>query len=321
MLLKKHLKMTAFYVALIFIPQHLFAQLQENRALQESYGRLELVENLEMRTARFGFGFVHHGNQIFISNGSGIENSHKRDLEIYDIETDTWHAPDLFLHPKRYSSLEIVDNKLYVFNGSFGYSMNDDLEIVDIESNTISVEKGRPSAASQAGSATLSGKIYSFGGSYDKNHFSDHFYKYNPKSKKWIELASMPEQKETRGVFIDGILYTVGGFNGEMSNKIHTYDPGTNEWKLFANLPYGLSANNLAKNENIIWIVGDYVNLSFIASLNVVTKKFTVYESESFIGRRHAGVVCHNNRLIVFGGNTNSKTLSSLRSMQIFEIP
>lgn len=322
MLARKFLNKTAFQIALIFIPVQLVGQLQANEPLTESFGQLRLVENLEMKTARFGFGFTYDGSKIFIANGSVIKDPFRGDIEFYDIENDTWNTSDVSLGRKRYASLEIVDNKLYIFNGIFRRSLIDSLEIVDLENTTVSVVRGSPSSARYGGSATFNKEVYSFGGSYDQYRFSDRLFKYNPESKRWIELARMPEQKETQGVFVDGILYTVGGygFRGKTSNKIHSYDPKANEWKLFATLPYGLSANALAKNENTIWIAGDYVNLGFIASLNVATKKLTVYKSDEFIGRRHAGVVHHKGRLIVFGGNTNADRESSLRIMQVFEI-
>ena len=55
----------------------------------------------------------------------------------------------------------------------------------------------------------MNGELYVFGGAktYKKpKRYSNKLHKYDPIANEWIELANMPEAKETKGVFIDGKL-------------------------------------------------------------------------------------------------------------------
>ena len=239
-------------------------------------------------------------------------------IERYDQANETWELLDTKLTQKRYGSMELIGDQLFIFNGSTGNSRNNLMEVYDLIGNTLEVKAENPYPVSNAGSATWNGEIYSFGGKSGK-YYSNRLYKYDPKSDSWTRLAKMKEKKQTQGEIINGKLYTVGGYNGKTSNKIHEYDIETDTWTHFADLPVTISAHSTTVADDKIWIVGDYEKLSFLASFEPKTKEFITYKSD-LKGRRHSGCAILNNELFVFGGNNTSDQNSSLKSVQVFKL-
>ena len=183
----------------------------------------------ELNIARYGFGYTSDSKFIYISNGGSIVFPFQNSIERYDHSTQTWEILDVELKQKRYGSMELIDDKLFIFNGSTSNSKNDLMEVYDLIDNKLEVKKGSPYPVSYAGSATYNGEIYSFGGKSGKI-YSNRLYKYDPKSDSWTKLAKMKEKKQTQGEIINGKLYTIGGYNGKSSNKIHEYDIETDTW-------------------------------------------------------------------------------------------
>lgn len=115
----------------------------------------------------------------------------------------------------------------------------------------------------------------------------------------------MPEAKGTSGRIIDGILYVFGGYNGEVSTMIDSYNLQNKTWTFIGNMPVGISSHGTAVSGKYIWIVGSYDNIYSLALFN--TDNYNFYQpTNDMIGRRHAGVILIGDYLYIYGGNQAS---------------
>ena len=80
----------------------------------------------------------------------------------------------------------------------------------------------------------------------------------------WVEIASIPQARiEAMTTVADGKIYVMGGFYNSTwaaGNRVHVYDPTTNQWAQLANLPIILTHAGIAVDGNNIWVVGGFNN-------------------------------------------------------------
>ncbi len=282
-------------------------------------------------------------NGKFIYKSGGQTYSFKGNIdaiETYNPADDTWKIIGQGLVARSEHNIEYVPslNKLYIFNGEYSptntfnpsrqlyasrstkIKMTDVIEIIDLNTNTVSITESNPYPVSNAGSAVWNNKIYFFGG-WNPMGYSDRFYEYDPEKDDWEELDEMPESKRVEGKIVDGVLYTIGGYdNGTSGFKtIHAYDFKTEKWSLVMEMPVGVSAHALASDGRNIWIVGNYTNVNFLAAFDTKTKSFKTFKS-NMQGRRFAGAEVIGTTLYVFGGNDSDDRRSVISSTQCADI-
>jgi len=132
--------------------------------------------------------------------------------------------------------------------------------------------------------------------------------------------ASLVNPAECKGEVVNDKLYVVGGYNGAVSDQLDIYDLTVdNSPPTSITMPIPNSANAVTAIDDIIYIIGDFANLSYVASYNTVTEQFKVYES-NLNPRRHAAVESIGNTLWVMGGNTESDITSSLDDVQYTDV-
>lgn len=106
------------------------------------------------------------------------------------------------------------------------------------------------------------------------------------------------------------------------SNNVYVYDFATNTWDTqWEALPQGITAHDIALSDPFetdakIYVSGDYDNQTFLGSYHTGNGTFTAIQQTNMIGRRHHGSALFDNKLFIFGGNTNPSTSSSLNSTQ-----
>ncbi len=244
------------------------------------------------------------------SDGAELTNS----IQVYNISDSSWYVlnfPDVIA--KRYHNCEIINNKLYMFNGE---PDNNRMEIIDLSNNSFSLGSPNPAPSRASGSATFGDNIYFFGGRISYNTYSNTLMVYDISSDSYTFLSVMPEPKETEGEIINGKLYIVGGYNGNVSNKINIYDIETDTWEDDYIMPNnGVSAHSVSKFEDKIFIIGDYNNLDYLAYFNTSDNTFNELNS-NLIRRRHASSVVDNGFFYVMGGNLDDGT-TTLNSFQV----
>ena len=134
----------------------------------------------------------------------------------------------------------------------------------------------------------------------------------------------MPESKSTRGEIINGKLYTIGGYNGSVSNKIDVYNIATNIWENQFTMPFSVSANALTVEGNKIFILGDYIELERIAYFDIQDETFTIIEN-NMIGSRHFDAEIIYQEVYIIGGNQTSSSsdggwLNSIQKADISQL-
>ena len=276
-------------------------------------------DRANMNTPRSLISCAASADNIYVCSGMTNVAGVTSEIERYNIATNSWSTFANSTFSKRYTSSEIVGNKLYLFNGSLingtVISYNDKMEVIDLSTGTITFSTNNPNPVEQSGSAVWNNKIYVFGGANGTIN-SNRLLSFDTSTQTWTELASMPEAKTTKGEIINGKLYVIGGYNGVNSTRIDVYDILTNTWTFVMNMPQGISAHATTYCDSKIWIVGDYTNLTSIAYYDVVKNEFSSVEN-NMIARRHAGAAVANGKLYVVGGNTTSYMSSTLSSLQI----
>ncbi len=262
-------------------------------------------------------------NDIYINTGmiskapNGLSYNF---LYKYNTVSDSWSklSTNTLLENLHYGNGEIINNKLYRFNGKNPDGINSKLEIIDLDDLSVTLGTENPLPRFLSGSSVNGKYIYVFGGE-TQNGFTNKLYRYNTETDTWIELPGMLESKQTRGEFIDIKLYVIGGYNGSSSNKIEVFNTDTNNWENEYTMSFSVSANALTVNGNNIYIIGDYSNLDNIDVLNTNDMSFRSLKN-NMIDRRHFDAEIIDNKLYVIGGSTTSSFSSFLNSIQFSNI-
>ncbi|MBN4066032.1 hypothetical protein JYT51_01710 [Candidatus Amoebophilus asiaticus] len=287
--------------------------------ISQAQDKLVFKTLADLNIGRFGIGYTSNESALYAINGSCFNPFFTTDIEKYDMLTYNWKILTDKLIPKRFTSAEYVDGKIYVFNGIGPQAINKKVEVIDTKVKTVIFTTDNPHPSYYSGSAVYDGKIYVFGGTVGDKEYSNRLYVFNPANGEWTKLADMPEAKQTNGDIVDGVLYTFGGYNDSVSTKIDAYDIKTDRWKAVGIMPQGISTHAVTKHNKIIWLVGDYSQQNTIAKFNVEKKEFINIES-NIVPRKHAGAQVVGNRLYVFGG-TQAAFGSFLANTQVAELP
>lgn len=260
------------------------------------------------------------GSNIFVANGFSQNDLFTNEIFKYNSFADFWSILTISDVPKRYVSCGLIGEYLYVFNGeSINGIMNSKVEKINITDGSISYMTENPQPCRSAGFATCNDKIYSFGGNLGSNEYSNLLYEFDPILDTWVVLSQIPFTGETKGEIIDGKLYVIGGFNGNVSDRIDIYDIQSNSWDDPIIMPYGISAHSTTIVGSKIYIIGDFSNLSSVCYFETSDRTFKVLEN-NMIGRRHSAVENINESIYVIGGNTESNIQSALSSVQKVDV-
>ena len=246
-----------------------------------------------------------YNNKIIINCGQSSMNPYDF-LHQYDISSEIWTTitPNNPLVDKRYANGEVIGNNLYLFNGTSNQTLiaNNLVEIVNLQTNEVNYGAENPLPRNEAGSASDGSNIYVFGGETSNNTYTNKLYSYNINSDVWTMLADMPTPQTTRGEIINDKIYVIGGYNGSVSNIIDIYNIENNEWESQFIMPDGVSANSLAVYNDLIFIVGDYIELDRINYFDTSNEVFISVDN-NMIGRRHSDAEVIDNNIYLIGGN------------------
>lgn len=193
-------------------------------------------------------------NKIYVFGGYDRkgprgETRYKKNVEMYDIATDTWLKKRDMPTLRHAFMTAIVDGKIYVIGGSvhdkkLGRDVATNLvEVYDPLTNRWEKRADIPTARGATDAVAVAGKIYVLGGyNWQWGPLTDKFLtsieEYNPKSDQWRELPDMPMLKFWfASVAVDNEIYTIGGAKTPGGNRIarisdvDVYNPTTNKWR------------------------------------------------------------------------------------------
>jgi len=299
----------------------------------------------------YGMSSVTDGKYIYVINGIATNSplrpvSYKssrlslvnranqecaNEIYVYNTVKDEWSIYPDRISSKAYGNAEYIDGDIFIFNGQYqikdGYSVHNGaykkVEMFDTQTAQIFYLENNPHPAYHSWSSTWLNKIYAFGGSHSKSLISNYLLVYDPIKDNWLRLTDMPIRAQTRGEIVNGVLFTFGGYigNSRKSKEIHAYDIAKNEWKYIGDMPNRLSANAVCRKDDLIWLIGDYTNLSRVSIFNTKTNEFTNIKT-NLLGRRYAGAEIIGDKLYVFGGarDSHNSFLSSIQVADISEI-
>ncbi|TPG38094.1 carboxypeptidase-like regulatory domain-containing protein [Flavobacterium pectinovorum] len=244
---------------------------------------------------------------------------YRSNLQIYDIKTDSWQYLKLNFKKRAYHNLNFYNNTLYVIGGKnispnavFQYLENE-IEVFDLNNQTIKIDKTYPHQASNAVSITYKDDIIIMGGSTKAKEkgstaFTNKVHLYNINSGYWYELASMPTAKETSGVLVGDKIYLIGGNNGNPISEIETFDLITEKWQTEGELFSGLEKPAVTCHDNIIYFFENRKMYVY----DIKSKQLKEYIVD--LGLKDSAMYFDNNKLYILGGSmqsNNSKTPTS----------
>ena len=235
--------------------------------------------------------------------------SYQGDFLIYDIKKDSWTTSDVKFKKRAFNNLNYYDNKFYVLggkrvsnNGKFEYLQNE-IEVFDLNKQSITIDKTYPHQASNATSFTYKDNIIVLGGSIKttekgKKEFTNKVHLYNITSGYWYELANMPIAMETSGTIVDSKIYLIGGNNGKPILDIESFDLTTEKWQTEGELFSGFENPTVTSNNGIIYFFED--------------RKMCIYDTKSKLlkeylvelGIKSSAMYFFENKLYIAGGST-----------------
>lgn len=257
---------------------------------------------------------------------TSAKRHYKQDLCIYDIKTDTWEISKLKLQNRAYHNIHFYKNSIYILGGkkmfvnkisSWEY-LQDKIEVLDLEKQTIKIDNTNPHQAADFASCTYKDNIVVMGGSVKATEagvkeFTDKVHLYNISSGYWYELAHMPTAKETTGVLVDDKIYLIGGNNGKPISQIESFDLVTEKWQTEGELFSPLERPAITYHDNIIYFFEDQKMYVY----NLKTKQLKEYEIE--LPMKYSAMHYYNNKLYILGGRIDN-SFSKLPSSKVFSI-
>lgn len=250
--------------------------------------------------------------------------SYKSNLQIYDIKTDSWQYLKLNFKKRAYHNLNFYNNTFYVLGGktlsanaAFQYLENE-IEVFDLNNQTIKIDKTYPHQASNAVSITYKDNIIIIGGSTKAKEkaataFTNKVHLYNITSGYWYELASMPTAKETSGVLVGDKIYLIGGNNGNPISEIETFDLVTEKWQTEGELFSGLEKPAVTSHDNSIY----FFENSKMYVYDIKSKQLKEYAVE--LGLKDCAMYYDTNKLYILGGSLDSNN-STIPSSHVYSI-
>jgi N-acetylneuraminic acid mutarotase len=214
-----------------------------------------------------------------------------------------------------------IGNDIYVIGG-FSKSGNvlNTVEVYNIQNDSWKAISPLPQPLHHTAASNFSGKIYVIGG-YTNNNWlpSDKLFVYDPKKNLWTEESSMPTARGAlTAVFIDGILYAIGGEGKSGIMAINeAYNPKTKTWILKSSMP--TPRHHVASaivDGNVYVISGRVQGISPITNVNVTeiyNPKMDKWMTLESMPSNRSGISAAsiNNNIYVFGGEDLTKTYNN----------
>ncbi len=245
-------------------------------------------------------------------------------LQIFDIEKNDWHYPEIKFRERAYHNIKYANNKLYVLGGKsislnqkFEYLENK-IEVFDLKTQTIEVDETNPHMAVNFQSFVCNNGIIVMGGSVKLNNdgdktFSNKVHLYDLTTGFWYELDDMPAAKEAKGIIVNNTIYLIGGNNNRTLKNIDSYDLSTGIWRTEAELFSAIERPALTSFEDVIYIFNDDKMLTY----NINTKVLNEYKLD--LNLFASEIYYYDGKLYIAGGY-NQQRFSKSVSKNMYSI-
>ncbi|MCF8242597.1 MAG: T9SS type A sorting domain-containing protein, partial [Melioribacteraceae bacterium] len=284
--------------------------------LFENYGELSdpwtkweasvVYGSFGQRTVAADTMMFHLGGRTYdltVPSGDGY-NSYSF-IEYYDEDYGYWRLTDKQILARAYCNAEYWSGNIYIVNGLPGGSAPlGDLEIYDIETNSLTSGTPIPTPRGHAGSAMVNGKLYIVGGIGSDNIYTSKLEIYDTQTDSWSNGADLPAAIQTEMAAYNNKLYVLGGYDGSVHDEVYEYNIDSDSWTQIGTMPYPTSAHKLAVYDGFILSLGDFDQTDRVLKYDIANNNWTEYNS-NILPRRHASAVLFNNKIYYVAGNSN----------------
>jgi N-acetylneuraminic acid mutarotase len=269
----------------------------------------------DMPLAAHHLAVAESGGKIYVLGG-GVQKTAGQSAYVpvnnaweYDPAADSWKA--LAAMPtKRLAAVAVAANgKIYVFGGAGNYPKREDValdpntahrvfdvvEAYDPAANSWATMQTMPTPRNSFFAGLVNGKIYLIGGRVGSafatmGSATDIVEEYDPATNHWGFLKDRmptPRDEGSAAVF-NNKIYVAGGesitaLNNSVSRAFEAYDPATNSWQAYGNIPtarYGVAGGVIG---NRMLIVGGHITAAFGGGEPLNTAQLDAFE---FAGAR-----------------------------------
>ena len=225
----------------------------------------------------------------------------------FDLKTYETSIVSKKIYARAYHNMNYYDGELYILGGKYlsGIKKNEYLsnkiEVVDIEKNTIQIDKTNPHQAINFASFVYKDNIVAMGGSLKikkdgRKKYSDKIHQYNIKTGYWFEIGKMKTPKETSGILFNDKFYVFGGFKDEALHTIESWNVTTGVWKQEGELFREAEKPAVTKDDTTIFIYHHGLLMQF----NPIKKSLKSYRINLYL--KDAKLHFYNDSLYIIGG-------------------
>lgn len=239
--------------------------------------------------------------------GNYNTKSYKGDILRYDIDANKWEKDTLKFRKRAYHNINFYNNKIYVLGGKWlsrgrkHEYLDDKIEVLNTEKNTIEIDHTNPHQAVDFASFTYKNNIIVLGGSLKENKFgvkkySNKVHLFDLSSGYWYQLENMPKAKEVKGILIGDKIYLLGGFLAKPLSEIESYDLVSKKWTKVGDMFYGIRKPAITYKENVIYFYDE----GRINTFNIRTKELKEYLID--LSLKSSELYYADNKLFILGG-------------------
>lgn len=215
-----------------------------------------------------------------------------------------------------YSISCVVDNKIYVFGGlTSGSTASASVEIYDTVTDEWTVANNLDQASNPMCSGMINNKIYLMGGFARINNewqAQNTNLEYDYETDSYVEKQPAPMNIEFGASCIhDGLIYLFGGL-GDEDNIIKSwvYDPYSDTWDSICDMQFLHGETTAQVIDNKIYVIGgeegSYPNFNNSGKVEMYDPGTDSWEEKAELPYPVSGhiSIVHNDRILVFGGDT-----------------
>lgn len=174
------------------------------------------------------------GQEAYVPGGCDTSGRPLRTLEIYDMETDSWHEGNPLPEARCAYALATWNEKLFLFGGWDGTKYVSTVFIYDPQTGVWTQGRPMDTARGLAAAAALNDRLYVVGG-YDGKQELSTCATYDPATDEWNTCVPLTIGRGGLGlVSVGGQLYAIGG--GGWTSYLgfsERYDLPNNRWATF----------------------------------------------------------------------------------------
>lgn len=257
------------------------------------------------------------GNSVvYTIGGTDDEGLSAPPIRAYNPTTDVWSLRASNVDGFSTNGVGRIGSRLYSSGGyTFGVGFKAPLSALyayDYTQDRVIQRASLPIFSAEGVTGVIDGKLYVLPGAcsgdlWPKTGYCEveptrRFYRYDPASNSWRQLASSPHfHRGGAAAVLDGKLYVVAGVKGIGANEVVTaldvYNPRTNSWRSLARIPTGGRASGAALGGRFFVVVGG----SRAYAYNPATNKWTAKAAPEFFGPVVKVVVDGKSRLFTVG--------------------